>query len=231
MTHRPITPFVAAFAALALALLAGCAEAPQAPPPAPTTIHMAPGAGPQRVQPDPIAVLPPGDAATAAATERAVVTVLREVCLPGLDGRRPVAELAAAVGARAVPDPWQGRKFFADSKATAWSLPATPRAFFWMSSLDSAPRLLECVVLSYDGRRELIAQAALDAVLAFARAQGFGAPKYAVKPLAALEEDGYVEVFWRAREFALSISLDLTNPADTGLRVGVSAWRLDAAAR
>lgn len=166
--------------------------------------------------------LPPVTDTSAEAMASALVTVVREFCIAGVDNAATDAHAAARMGAVPVPDPWQGQRFIWATPRTTWSLPDTPRLFFWLgaSELEGAR---ECDVLAFEGDRGALARAALEVIERYAEVNGFGAPEFDAWPLAQLGQRGYIDRVWSVRDFSASIAEDRGDPALIGLHVSVHA--------
>jgi hypothetical protein len=173
---------------------------------------------PDLVQP----VLPPVTEGSARAMEVALVAVVREFCINGIGAAETDVQAAARVAAVPVPDPWHGQRFLWATPRTTWSLPSTPRLFFWLgeSEIDG---FRECQVLAFEGDRMQLARTALDVLERHAEERGFGAPEHEVRPLEDLGRRGVIDRVWEARDFSASIAEDRGDPALIGLHVSVHA--------
>ena len=165
---------------------------------------------------------PPVTDRSAQAMEAALVTVVREFCINGVAAAETDVQAAARIGAVAVPDPWQGERFLWETPRTTWSLPSTPRLFFWLgaSEIDG---FRSCEVLAFEGDRMQLARTALDGLERYADASGFGAPTRVVGPLTDLSRRGYIDLVWDAHGFTASIAEDRGDPALVGLHVSIHA--------
>lgn len=211
----PRAPGIVALAWLACAGMAvaaergGLVEVPVDAPRAPV---------PELVQPR----FPPATDRAAQAMDAALATVVREFCIAGIAGGERDVRAAARIGAVAVPDPWRGERFLWATPRTTWSLPSTPRLFFWLGASE-VDGLRSCEVLAFEGDRMQLARTALDALERHAAGSGFGAPTRAVGPLADLAQRGYIDLAWDAQGFTASIAEDRGDPALVGLHVSIHA--------
>lgn len=192
------------------------------------TVHVPVDAPPRTAQALVPPVLPEQTAESAAATETALIGVVREFCIAGIANGLTDTAAAVRVAAIAVDDPWNGERFLWEEARTTWSLPGTPQLFFWLGE-SQIEGYLECHVLAFAGNHELLARQALDAIEQHAAANRFGSPEYDALPLAALGERGYVDRTWDAHGFSASIAEDRTDPQVTRLHVSVLARPVERA--
>jgi hypothetical protein len=161
--------------------------------------------------------------------EQALASLVRDYCLPALEQPASEAAFAMRLGAQATANPWAGDPASYLAPDQAWTVAGRSRVWFWIEA-DETGTSSSCWVKAFDGRRSVMAPAALSAVEAYAAANVFGATRYPGAPLSRLGTAGSVERIYTPRDFSASLSWDRSDyPANEGFVVIISAQPLPQA--
>ncbi len=149
-------------------------------------------------------------------------TIITDYCLHALEHPAQEGPAALAFGVVPIAHPWFGRAFQEETPQQAWRVSGPPRTFFWVAP--NAPQKANtCRLKAHDATLAALAPIALRTVEDFARRRNFATPLNEAGSLAMLQTRGTIERRYRPRRFDAGFSWDLSDPANEGFDIIVSA--------